>query len=75
MPPVPVLRPREVIKVLERCGWHVTRQKGSHVILTKPGSIATLSVPNHSEVARGTLRSLIANAGLTVNDFIQKLKE
>jgi len=41
-----------------------------HIILTKHGSIATLSVPNHAQVARGTLRSLIARAGLTVEEFI-----
>ena len=69
MPPVPVLRPREVVKTFEKLGWEVARQRGSHLILTKPGHIATLSVPNHPEVARGTLRSLIARAGLTVKDF------
>jgi len=74
MPPVPVLRPSEVIKIFERFGWSVVRQKGSHIILTKPGNIATLSVPNHSEVARGTLRDLIQKAGLTVEQFLQESK-
>jgi len=60
MPPVPVLRPRDVIKILEVFGWEIARQRGSHVILTKPGYITTLSVPNHSTISRGTLRSLIA---------------
>ena len=45
-----------------------------HIILTKEGHVATLSVPNHSEVARGTLRSLIARAGLTVDEFLDALK-
>lgn len=70
MPPVPLLSPSDVIKMFQRHGWQVVRQKGSHIIMTKPGHIATLSIPNHQEVARGTLRSLIAKAGLTVEQFL-----
>lgn len=71
MPPVPVLRPREVVKAFEKLGWLVARQRGSHIILTKEGHTATLSVPNHSEVARGTLRMLIARAGITLEEFLK----
>ncbi|MDD3629384.1 MAG: type II toxin-antitoxin system HicA family toxin, partial [Actinomycetota bacterium] len=46
---------------------------GSHIILTKEGNIATLSIPNHSEVARGTLRSLINKSGLTIEEFLSEL--
>ena len=75
MPPIPVLRPREVVKAFEKLGWEVSRQRGSHIILTKPGHIATLSVPNHPTVARGTLRSLIARAGMTVEVFLATLSD
>lgn len=75
MPPVPLLKPREVVKAFEKLGWDVARQRGSHIILTKEGHIATLSVPNHPEVARGTLRSLIARAGITVEDFLEALEK
>lgn len=51
MPPVPILRPREVVGALEKFGWQIVRQRASHIILTKPGSIATLSVPDHATVA------------------------
>ena len=71
MPAVPLLKPRAVIKTFERLGWEVARQRGSHIILTKEGHIATLSVPNHPEVARGTLRGLIAKAGITVEEFLE----
>jgi predicted RNA binding protein YcfA (HicA-like mRNA interferase family) len=74
MPPVPLLRPRDVIRIFEHFGWQVARQRGSHIILTKPGSIASLSLPNHSEVARGTLRTLIAKAGLSIDEFLNVLK-
>jgi len=70
MPPVPILSPSDVIKIFQRLGWEVVRQKGSHIIMTRPGHIATLSIPNHAEVARGTLRSLIAKAGLTIEQFL-----
>ena len=73
MSAVPVLRPREVVKVFEKLGWVVARQRGSHIILTQKGHIATLSVPNHPEVARGTLRSLIARAGITQEEYLKAL--
>ena len=70
MPQVPLLSPKEVIKIFEKFGWNVARQKGSHIIMTKPNNIATLSIPNHKEVARGTLKSLILKSGLSIEEFI-----
>ncbi|TKB94207.1 MAG: type II toxin-antitoxin system HicA family toxin [Nitrospira sp.] len=70
MPPIPLLPPSDVITMFQRLGWQIVRQKGSHIIMTKPGHMATLSIPNHPEVARGTLRSLIAKAGLTIEQFL-----
>jgi predicted RNA binding protein YcfA (HicA-like mRNA interferase family) len=59
---------REVVRAFEKFGWHVARP-GNHIILVKEGARATLSVPDHKEVARGTLRSLIRLAGLTPEEF------
>ena len=70
MPTLPVLSGRKVMKVFESLGWEVSRQRGSHIVMTKEGEIATLSVPDHKEVAKGTLRSLTRSAGLTVAEFI-----
>ena len=75
MPPVPLLPPRDVVRAFEALGWRVARQRGSHIILTREGHIATLSVPNHSQVARGTLRSLIARAGITVEEFLESQRK
>jgi predicted RNA binding protein YcfA (HicA-like mRNA interferase family) len=72
MPQIPLLKPKEVIKVFEKFGWTVARRKGSHIIMTKPGNIATLSIPNHKEVARGTLKSLILKSGTKVDDFVNE---
>ena len=66
---LPVLSGREVVKIFLSAGWVESRQKGSHIILTKPGHVASLSVPDHREVARGTLRSLLRAAGMSPMDF------
>ena len=67
---VPVMSGREVVRVFEALGWEVVRQTGSHIIMCKDEGLVSLSVPDHREVAKGTLRSLIRTAGLTVNEFI-----
>ena len=68
MPPLPVLSGKEVIRAFAKLGWEVARQKDSHTITVKEGEVASLSVPNHKEVA-STLRSLIRSAGLTAREF------
>jgi predicted RNA binding protein YcfA (HicA-like mRNA interferase family) len=75
MPSLPVLSGREVVCAFEQDGWRVARQRGSHIILVKKGSMATLSVPDHKEVARGTLRSLIRASGLTAESFTALLEK
>ena len=70
MPFLPILSGHQVVQVFEQFGWRVARSH-THIIMTKPGHIATLAVPNHKEVARGTLRSLIRSAGITVDEFVE----
>ncbi len=53
----------------------MVKQTGSHIILIKNGHVATLSVPDHKEVAKGTLRGLIRSAGLAVPEFLDTLKK
>lgn len=66
----PVMSGREVVRVFESLGWEVARQTGSHIIMVKNEEPVTLSVPDHRELAKGTLRSLIRTAGLTVDEFV-----
>ena len=75
MPVLPRLSGRAVVKAFGRDGWTLARQKGSHLILVKDGSWATLSVPDHREIAPGTLRSLIRASGLTVEAFLALTKK
>ena len=70
---IPVLSGDEVVRVFERLGWHVARRRGSHIVMIKEGEIATLSVPDHKEVAKGTLRSLIRSAKLTTDQFLDAI--
>jgi predicted RNA binding protein YcfA (HicA-like mRNA interferase family) len=63
----------EAIKAFSRLGWHVARQRGSHVTLAKEGAQLILTVPLHRELDRGTLRRLIREAGITVEEFLDAL--
>ena len=69
MASLPVLSGREVVRAFESFGWSVSRQSSSHIIMTKEGETVTLSIPDHREVAKGTLRSLIRAANMTVDEF------
>jgi predicted RNA binding protein YcfA (HicA-like mRNA interferase family) len=69
-PTIPILRGRDVVRVFESLGWQVARQNGSHIIMIKEGEIVTLSIPDHREVAKGTLRNLIRMANLTIAEFV-----
>ena len=66
---LPVLSGVDAVKVFVKAGWSIDRQRGSHVILVKEGHPATLSVPDHKELAKGTLRSLLRAAGMTAEAF------
>lgn len=51
MPRLPVISGIQAVKAFQRAGWRVDRQRGSHVVLLKSGHIASLSVPQHKELA------------------------
>jgi predicted RNA binding protein YcfA (HicA-like mRNA interferase family) len=75
MPSPPARSGRKVVRVFENFGWQVVRQRGSHLIMVKEGHIATLSIPDHKEVAKGTPRGLIRSANLTVAEFVAASKK
>jgi len=64
---------KSAVKAFERAGWAVRGQVGSHVMMSKDGVRANLSVPQHKELSVGTLRKLIRAAGLTVDEFSELL--
>jgi predicted RNA binding protein YcfA (HicA-like mRNA interferase family) len=71
---LPVISGDQARRSLERAGWVFQRQTGSHQILTKPSYIVTIAIPRHRELPAGTLRRIIRDAGLTVEEFISLLK-
>ena len=73
MPRLPVISGIQAVKAFQRAGWRVDRQRGSHIVLLKAGHIASLSVPQHKELAPGTLRSLLRAAEMTVEEFLRLL--
>ena len=64
---------KEAAKAFGKIGWVRAGQMGSHLTMTKPGHRAILTIPQHKELAVGTLRSLIRNAGITVDEFLTLL--
>ncbi len=66
------LKPRDVVRALERAGWTPARQTGGHVIVVHPGR-RPISVPMHNTIKRGLLRGIIREARLSVVQFTELL--
>lgn len=70
MSALPVVSGREVVDAMCKIGYILDRQRGSHMILRQQAPpYRRLTVPDHKEVAKGTLRAIIRQAGLTVGEF------
>ena len=71
---LPVVSGRQLVRALEKAGYVVDRQKGSHIILrhTQP-PFRRVTVPDHREVARGTLRAILREIGLTSDELADLL--
>jgi len=74
MPPIPSLRGEQIVRALERAGFKVARTRGSHHIMRHPDGRGT-TVPVHPghDVAKGTLRGILADVGMTIEDLQQLL--
>jgi len=71
---LPVMKPRVVIAALEKAGFELRRQTGSHIIMYKPGVRYPISIPQHPKgLPKGTLRAIIREAGLTKGEFLKLL--
>ena len=73
MPRLPRISGREAARAFQKAGWEISRQRGSHVVLTKPGSVYALSIPMHRVLAPGLLRDQLRKAELTVPEFTELL--
>lgn len=75
MPKLPVVSGIKVVKALAKIGYEIDHQTGSHMILRhKEPPHRRLTIPNHDEIAKGTLLAIIRQSGLTIKEFIDLLK-
>ena len=72
---LPVLKPRQLLSILQKAGWEMVRQKGSHIQLKHPSKPHHLvTIPCHNkDLARGTLFSIIRQMGFTKKEFEELL--
>lgn len=73
MSKLPCISGKKCVQTLSKVGFSVRNQQGSHIILVRQIPKTRLSVPNHKELDKGTLRAIIRQAGLTVDEFIALL--
>jgi len=73
MSKLPQVSGAELVRVLEKLGFTVRRQHGSHIILRRQDPFAQTVVPNHRQLDRGTLRAILRQTDLTVDDLIRLL--
>ena len=71
MSKLPVVSGRKCIKSLGKAGFYPKRREGSHITLRRDEPFAQVVVPDHKELDRGTLRAIIRQAGLSVDEFIR----
>ncbi len=75
MPKVPIVSGAEAVRALQRLGFVLDRQRGSHAVLKKkiPSGEIGCVIPMHREIAAGTLRSALKMAGVEIEEFTKAL--
>jgi len=73
MPKLPVLSSQEIIKIFEKAGYFVVRQKGSHIRMHHQSKDA-ITIPNHKIIGRGLLKKILRDSKMSVNDLVKLLK-
>ena len=69
----PILKPKEIISALQRLNYRFISQKGSHMKYSD--GVHIVIIPNHDEVAKGTLKGILTQANLSIDDFLKILNE
>jgi len=73
MTKLPLVSSRECINVLLKAGFTISRQRGSHIILIRDDPFAKAVVPERRQLPKGTLRRIIRDSGLTIDEFVELL--
>jgi predicted RNA binding protein YcfA (HicA-like mRNA interferase family) len=74
MSKLPVISGRKCVRALERAGFYLKRQTGSHLVLRRDEPFAQVVVPDHKVLDRGTLRAIIRQADLSVDELVSLLR-
>ena len=73
MTKLPSISGKKCVEILAEAGFYFKRQKGSHIILRRDNPFAQIVIPNHKILDRGTLRAIIRQADMSINEFIKLL--
>jgi predicted RNA binding protein YcfA (HicA-like mRNA interferase family) len=71
MSKIPQVSGSEVVRALEKAGFTVRRQQGSHIIMRRDDPFAQTVVPNHRQIDRGTLRAILRQTGISVDELLR----
>lgn len=74
MPKLPIISGKDLVKAFAKMGYEIDHQTGSHMILRQKNTpYRRLTIPNHKEISKGTLRAIIRQAGLLREEFFELL--
>jgi predicted RNA binding protein YcfA (HicA-like mRNA interferase family) len=73
MSKLPSISGQECVRALEKVGFYFKRQESSHIIMRRDTPFAQVVVPDHKQLDRGTLRAIVRQAGLSVDEFLRLL--
>ena len=71
MSKLPVISGRKCVKALKNVGFYFKRRESSHIILRRDEPFSQIVIPDHEELDRGTLRAIIRQAGLSIDEFVK----
>lgn len=71
-PKYPILSPNEIIRILAKFGFYKISQKGSHAKYKNEFTNRTYIIPMHNEIAKGTLKSILEQANVSLEDFLNQ---
>ncbi len=73
MSKLPSVSGKNCVKALQKVGFYLKRRESSHVILRRDNPFAQVVVPDHQELAKGTLRAILRDVDLSIEEFIRLL--
>ncbi|KKP87971.1 hypothetical protein A2456_03440 [Candidatus Nomurabacteria bacterium RIFOXYC2_FULL_36_19] len=73
MPKLPILSSKEIIKIFEKAGYFIVRQKGSHIRLHHD-TRDSITIPNHKIIGRGLLKKILRDSQISVDELIKLMK-